>query len=105
MIWLFIILLIALFSYREVQIIIDRGDWKAAEHLNIFWYTDWKGFWKLWDSFHVSNGLITLIITYIIAKYVVRFKIKFLGKYQTVVLMVVFWFIWMQIRNLFMWLI
>ena len=102
MIYVLIILLIALFSYREVQILINRGSWRAADHLNIYWYTQWDEFWKLADSFHVSNGIITLIICYIIAKYIVKFKIKFLGKYQTVVLTVVLWVVWMQIRDLFM---
>ena len=105
MIWLILILLIALFSYREVQILIDRGSWRATEHLDIYWYTGWDGFWKLWDSFHLSNGIITMIICYIVSKYVVKFKVGFLGKYQTTALTVVGWFIFMQIRNLFMGLI
>ena len=102
MIWFILILLIFVMSYREVQILIDRGSWRAEEHLNIFWYIEQKGFKRLWDSFHVSNGIITIIICYIIAEYVVEFQILFLGDYQTAVLTVVSWFIWFQIRNLFM---
>ena len=99
---LLILLLIFTLSYREVQILIDRGSWKASEHLNVFWYTQWDGFWKLWDSFHVSNGIVVLIVCYIISKYVTKFKLRFLGKYQTIVLTVIYWFVFMQIRNLFM---
>ena len=102
MIWLILILLIALFSYREVQILMDRGSWKAEDHLKIFWHIEQKGFKRLWDSFHVSNGIITMIICYIIAEYVVGFQILFLGDYQTAVLTVAFWIVWMQIRDLFM---
>ena len=105
MIWFILILLIALFSYREVQILIDRGSWIPAEHLKIFWYIKQKGFKRIWDSFHVSNGIITMIICYIVAEYVVEFQILFLGDYQTAVLTVVGWVLFMQIRNLFMGLI
>ena len=96
------LLAIAILSWREVQTLIDRGSWRAEEHLNIFWYTKWDGFWKLWDSFHISNGMATMILCYFFTRYAVKFKIKFLGKYQTAVLTVAFWFVWMQARNLFM---
>ena len=89
-------------SYREVQILVDRGSWKAEDHLKIFWYIEQKGFKRLWDSFHVSNGIITMIICYLIAEYVVEFQILFLSDYQTAVLTVAFWIVWMQIRDLFM---
>ena len=99
---LLIISLVFAVSYREVQILIDRGSWKAIDHLNIFWYTQWDGFWKLWDSFHISNGIATMIMCYIISEYMISFKIKFLGKTQTIVLTVALWIVWMQARNLFM---
>lgn len=102
MIYFLIILLIAVLSYREVQILIDRGSWKEKDHPKIFWYIEQKGFKRLWDSLHVSNGIITMIICYIIAEYVVEFQILFLGDYQTAVLTVVGWVVFMQIRNLFM---
>ncbi len=99
---LLIIFLIAVVSWREVQILIDRGSWKASEHLNVFWYTQWDSWWlgKL-DSFHVSNGIVVLIICYIISKYVTKFKLKFLGKYQVIILTIAYWFAFMQLRNLF----
>jgi len=97
-----LLLAIAIFSWREVQILIDRGSWRAEEHLNVFWYTKWGGAWKLWDSFHVSNGMATMIMCYFFSAYAVKFKIKFLGKYQIAVLTILFWVVWMQIRNIFM---
>ncbi len=98
-----ILFLIALVSWREVQILIDRGSWRAYEHLNIFWYTNQNDWWeKNFDSFHVSNGVATMVVCYFIARYVFSFNIKFLGKVQTTVLTLLFWVIGMQIRNLFM---
>lgn len=97
-----LLLTIVILSWREVQILIDRGSWRAEEHLNVFWYTKWDGFWKLWDSFHLSNGLATMIMCYFFTRYIFTYKIKFLGKYQIVILTPIFWIIWMQIRNLFM---
>ena len=97
-----IIALVFTVSYREVQTLIDRGSWKAIDHLNIFWYTAWDSAWKLWDSFHVSNGIATMIMCYIISEYMINFKIKFLGKFQTAVLTILIWVAWMQVRNLFM---
>ena len=103
--YVYLLLLIAVLSWREVQILIDRGSWKASEHLNVFWYTEWDGFWKLFDSFHLSNGVVVLIICYIVSRYIVSFKLKFLGRYQTAALTVVGWVVFMQIRNLFMMII
>ena len=97
-----LVIAILIFSWREVQILIDRGSWRAEEHLNVFWHTKWDGVWKLWDSFHVSNGMATMILCYFFSAYTIKFKIKFLGKYQTAVLTVVLWLVWMQVRNLFM---
>ena len=97
-----VVLMILLQSWREVQILIDRGSWRAEEHLNVFWYTDWQSFWKLWDSFHVSNGLFTLILSYLIVRYVFNVRLQFLGKFNFLIFMVVFWFCWMQLRDLFM---
>ena len=102
MIWIILILLIFVMSYREVQILIDRGSWKAIDHFNIFWYTEWDEYWKLWDSFHVSNGIVIMIICLLFLQYVVKFKIEVLGKYQTVALLLPLWFAVMQLRNLFM---
>ena len=97
MIWIILILIIALFSYREVQILIDRGSWRAADHRNIFWYIEQKGFKRLLDSFHVSNGFATLLIIWLIRDDlwtpIALYEPLYIGLY---------WLIWFQIRNLFM---
>ena len=95
-IWFYLILLIAVLSWREVQILIDRGSWKAEDHKKLFWYISWESKWKNFDSFHVSNGFITLLIIWLIRD----------GLWQPIELyepiyVVVYWLIWMQIRNLF----
>lgn len=100
--YLLLLVAVLIFSWREVQILIDRGSWRAEEHLNVFWYTNWDGIWKLWDSFHVSNGISTMILCYFFSAYAIEFKIKFLGKWQTAILTVVLWVVWMQVRNLSM---
>jgi len=97
MTYILIILLIAVLSWREVQILIDRGSWKAEDYKKLFWYTDWRSKWKNWDSFHVSNGIATLIIIYLIKDMLPQIWV--LPTWTTVP---AYWLIWMQIRNLFM---
>jgi len=105
MIWIILILmsmLIAVLAWREVQILIDRGSWKAEDHKKIFWYIDWKSKWKNFDSFHVSNGIAVLIICYIVAENYQVISLPFLNGYQVIALTVVYWIVFMQIRNLIM---
>ncbi len=108
MIYIWIILLIAILAWREVQILIDRGSWKAEDYRKLFWYTDWKSKWKNWDSFHVSNGLATILILLIGASKsyasFMEFIIPLLADVQPVGIaldIIIYWLIWMQIRNLF----
>ena len=101
--YVYLILLIFVMSYREVQILIDRGSWKAIDHLNIFWYTDWQGSWKLWDSFHLSNGLIVLILVYLFTTSMsLTFNIIKNKTLNLTIHVAVYWVIFMQLRNLFM---
>jgi len=104
-----IILLIAVLAWREVQILIDRGSWKREDYHNLFWYTDWKSKWKNWDSFHVSNGIATILILLIWASksYVslTELIVPSLADVQPIGIaldIVIYWLIWMQIRNVFM---
>jgi len=95
-VWLF--LLIAVLSWREVQILIDRKSWKKENlRFNPYWYIDWKRWYKNFDSYHVSGGLVTLIIIYLIRD----------DLWQPIELyeplyIVAYWLIWMQLRNFFM---
>ena len=97
-----IALLIAVLAWREVQILIDRGSWKDWDYHKLFWYTDWQGKWKNWDSFHVSNGLATLIIIYLIKGYLPEALYVFCQPLTDILHTIAYWLIWMQIRNLFM---
>ena len=96
------LILIGILSWREVQILIDRGSWKADDYHNLFWYISWKSKWKDFDSFHVANGLATLIICYIIAVNYQLIVLNYLGDYQFIALAIIYWLIWMYIRNIFM---
>ena len=100
-----ILLLIAVLSWREVQILIDRGSWNDWDYYKLFWYKDqnskekYLGLFlkKNWDSFHVSNGVATFIILILIRDYLPHPYISvwfYIPAYWLLV--------WMQIRNLFM---
>ncbi len=105
MIYIWLILLIAILAWREVQILIDRGSWKKEDYRNIFWHTDWKSKWKNWDSFHVSNGLATLIVLILLVPILPSVSgqvLGHLGVFNVLIDIPIYWLIWVQIRNLFM---
>ena len=99
---LLLILLIPLFAWREVQILIDRGSWKAKDYEKLFWYIDWKSKWKNFDSFHVANGLITIVIIEMLIKDLptYNFSTEHWLIYQAWV--IIYWLVWMQVRDLFL---
>ena len=110
MVYIWLILLILMLSWREVQILIDRGSWAGTSRIPL-WYINQnskeKILWvfpkKNFDSFHVSNGLATLIIIEMIIDYLPQIGLRHLvGHFVQVQLHVIaYWLIWMQIRNLF----
>jgi len=104
MIYIWLILLIAVLSWREVQILIDRGSWNDWDYHNLFWYTRWQYKWKDWDSFHVSNGLATLIIIEMVIDNLLQIPIaQYVGEFVQVQLHVlIYWVLWMWIRNIWM---
>lgn len=83
-----LVLLGMLSAYREVQILVDRGSWRKEDYRNIFWYTNWKSWLKNLDSFHVSNGLFVLVMF-------ISMGIETITWY----LVPVYWFGFMQVRN------
>jgi len=108
-----IILLIAVLSWREVQILIDRDSWKDWDYRKLFWYTDQNSKEKiLWvipkknlDSFHVSNGIATLIIIELLVQYLPKpVSIEqYVGIFiENQLYVIAYWLLWMQIRNWFM---
>ena len=87
-----IILLIAVLSWREVQILIDRGSWKAEDYHKLFWYTEHNSMWKDWDSFHFASGLAVLIICIIITTPDAVFQIYIINQFWTIIAnIVLYW--------------
>ncbi|MBK7380480.1 MAG: hypothetical protein IPJ03_16115 [Ignavibacteriales bacterium] len=66
MILILLVLLIAVASYREIQILVDRGSWSIDKTWLKFWYIDWTSFWKNFDSYHTLWGLFVLILSTIL---------------------------------------
>ena len=91
-----IIILIFILSYREVGILCDRTSWRYEWFQKIFWETDQNNFWKKnFDWFHVSNGLMTLIICHLFAQSYQLFGRVYLD-------VPFYWVIWMYLRNVVM---
>ena len=103
MIYVWLILLIAVLSYREVLHLIQRGSWNDWDYHNIYWYTEHNSKWKDFDSYHASNGLATLIIIEMVIHYLPMFNISVLGELVNTQLHVIaYWLIWMHVRNIFL---
>ena len=111
----YIILLIAVRAWREVQILIDRDSWKYRNlKLHLYWEFNQSSKEKfLWiipkknlDSFHVSNGFGVLLICFGFVYYEVAYVLYVWCEVLTHILnTIAYWLVWMQIRNLFMYLI
>jgi len=90
-------------SWREVQILIDRGSWKKEDFWIPLWYIKWTSFWKGFDSFHAIHGLAILGLMEFLVQYLPSYYFTFLADWINYQLYVVaYWLIYMQIRNLFM---
>ena len=100
---LFLFLFTVAVSYREVQILIDRGSWKPDMTWIPLWYIHWQLWYKNFDSFHLMNGLAFLFLLEALIDYLPKYKFKFLANWLNSQLwVVVYWYALMQIRNLFM---
>ena len=101
-----IIVLVTLFAflggYREVQILVERGSWKWEDYKkNWYWFTDQNDKDKSnWDSFHVSNGILTVLVSILIT--LVLFFALDLVWWWFFVIPAPTWIFIMQIRNLTM---
>jgi len=103
MIYIWLILLIAVLSYREVLHLIQRGSWNDWDYHNIYWYTEHNSKWKDFDSYHASNGLATLIIIEMVISYLPI--ISYIGNRGFIGIqlhVIAYWLIWMWIRNIWM---
>ena len=88
--------IIILLSYREVGILCERGSWNFNSFQRIYWDTDQNNFWlKNLDWFHVSNGLMTLLVCILFAQNYSVFG-------QVWIDAPFYWVCWMYIRNVFM---
>jgi hypothetical protein len=90
-------------GYREVEILCSRGSWS------------WKDFKRRWylfadqnnvgaqnkDSFHISNGVIFLIIAYFLTEYQ---SLIYLWEYWSTLAgnIVIYWIMMMYVRDLAM---
>lgn len=93
MTYIYLITLAALAAYREIQILIDRGSWKIEMTWLPIWYTEWNSMWKLFDSFHLIEGLYTLILCAALTKLNNKSKWYFV---------IVYWALYYYARNIFM---
>ena len=109
-----LILLIFVMSYREVQILIDRGSWKKENlRFNPYWYIPQDKWYKNFDSFHVANGLAVLLILGLVfigddlftTSMSLTSDILMNRALNLTISVSIYWVIIMQIRNLVMKLI
>ena len=103
------ILLIAVLSWREVQILIDRKSWESEDYKKLFWYVDQNSKEKvLWvykknlDSFHISNGIALVLILDMIDLPRYEFDLFWIIDWCSQIYVIGYWIALMQLRNLFM---
>jgi hypothetical protein len=104
--YIIIFLIIAIVSWREWQILVDRGSWKKEGTWLPFWYIHWESFWSKFDSFHFLNGLSTLLWMELLVINDILPMFFTVESFWNIVLQQVhvalYWYVWMQIRNLFL---
>jgi len=100
-IWL--VLFVIAISYREVQILIDRGSWKKENYWIPLWYIKWTSKWKNFDSFHSIMGLAVLFLLEFAVAYLPKYYLGFLPDWINYQLwVIIYWAILYQLRNLLM---
>ena len=100
-------------SYREVLILIDRGSWKKENlRFNPYWYIPQDKWYKNFDSFHCAVGLIVLLILligasnpYVSLTGLIGLSLADMQPIGFALDIIIYWVIFMQIRNLVMKLI
>ena len=106
MIYLYLILLIAVLSWRECQILIDRKSWvKENLKVNLYWYLPQDKWYRVFDSYHVSGGLAVLLILEMVIHNLPMYAFGVQHWLMVQVWVVVYWLLFMQLRNLAMKLI
>ena len=116
-----LILLAMVLGWREIQILIMRGSYyKENLRFNPYWYKDqnskekYFGLFpkKNFDSFHVANGLAVVLIlligaskSYVSLTGLIGLSLADVQPIGIALDIIIYWVIFMQIRNLAMWLI
>jgi glycopeptide antibiotics resistance protein len=110
--YVLLILLVFVMSWREVQILIDRGSWKKEKlRFNPYWYIPQDKWYKNFDSFHVANGLAVLLILGLVIDYLFTTSMSLTSDIlmnralNLTISVSIYWVIIMQVRNLVMKLI
>lgn len=103
MIYLLLILLIFILAWREVLHLCERGSWNFEDYRIPVWYIHWRSKWKVFDTFHLTNGLITLIFIYLLLMNPNIYKLYVIYDIVSLVVNIIaYWIIWMWLRNIFM---
>ena len=100
---IYLFLFIVGISYREVQILIDRGSWKKKDYWIPLWYIKWTSKWKNFDSFHFIMGLSLFLLLEWAIDYLPTYDFTFVaGWINDQIWVIAYWLTLYQIRNLFM---
>ena len=88
-------------GYREVQILVSRGSWRWIRFKKwLYKFTDQNSNDKNEDSFHISNGIVVVIVS--LAFSFIIYLILNLAWYWILINTVLFWVFIFYIRNVAM---
>ena len=88
-------------GYREVQILVSRGSWRWVRFKKwLYKFTDQNSNDKNEDSFHLSNGVVFVIVA-LAFSYIIYSELN-LNWYWILINTVLFWLFMFYIRNVTM---
>src|SRR3989304_6536957 len=101
MIFIFLGLLGLISAYREIQILIETDRRNIIKTWISIWGLNWWNKWyKGFDSFHLSNGLFALIMCILIVYDFKGIDLNFLGDFNSIALILIYWWFYFWIRNI-----
>ena len=104
--YVYLIALIFVMSYREVQILIDRKSWRKENlRFNPYWYIPQDKWYKNFDSYHTSWGIALVLILEMVIHYLPMYTFGVQHWLMIQAWVVVYWLAISQLRNLFMYAI
>ena len=97
------VLIAVIAGYREVDILCSRGSWKWNNFKQKwFWFTDQNNAdQKNYDSFHISNGIIFIIIALLLSALYMPVKISSCF-FDMILNVVIYWAAMMYLRDIMM---